>query len=157
MERERVGSAGKVELMKRFMRTFVGNGFYLIIREGERHLIVNSIGIVQKTDESCPIKEVPVGDFFFRLLARDEDDLEVSLLCNWSEQLIQNLLDNYALAKRAGFREIMLCKGSLPDNSNSWFIVWGNKLERAIKPVVNGKEAPFQTNRQVSVSLPYIS
>ena len=157
MERERVGSAGKVELMKRFMRTFVGNGFYLIIREGERYLIVNSIGIVQKTDESCPIKEVPVGDFFFRLLARDEDDLEVSLLCNWSEQLIQNLLDNYALAKREGFREIMLCKGPLPGNSNSWFIVWGDELERAIKPKVNGKEAPFQTNKQVSVSLPYIS
>ena len=157
MRRERVGSAGKVELMKRFMRTFVGNGFYLIIQEGERYLIVNSIGIIQKTDESCPIKEVPVGDFFFHLLARDENDLEVSLLCNWSEQLIQNLLDNYALAKRAGFREIMLCKGPLPGNSNSWFIVWGNELERAIKPKVNRKEAPFQTNKQVSVSLPYIS
>ena len=157
MERESVSSAGKVELMKRFMRTFVGNGFYLIIREGERYLIVNSIGIIQKTDESCPIKEVPVGDFFFRLLARDEDDLEVSLLCNWSEQLIQNLLDNYALAKRAGFREIMLCRGLLPGNPNSWFIVWGNELERAIRPKVNGKEAPFQTNKQVSVSLPYVS
>jgi hypothetical protein len=157
MERERAGSAGKIELMKRFMRTFVGNGFYLIIREGGRHLIVNSIGIVQKTDESCPIKEVPVGGFFFRLLARDEDDLEVSLLCNWSEQLIQNLLDNYALAKRAGFREIMLCRGPLLGDSNSWFILWGNELERVIKPKVNGKEAPFQTDKQFSVSLPYIS
>jgi len=156
MEREGVGSAGKVELMKRFMRTFVGNGFYLIIREGERDLIVYSIGIVQKTDESCPIKEVPVGDFFFRLLARDEDDLEVSLLCNWSEQLIQNLLDNYALAKRAGFREIMLCKGPSPGNSNSWFIVWGNELERGIKLSVNGEEVPFQTNKQ-AISLRYIS
>lgn len=156
MESERIGSAGKFELMKRFMKTFVGNGFYLIIREGERHLIVNSIGIVQKTDESCPVKEVPVGGFFFRLLARDENDLEVSFLCNWSEQLIKNLLENFALAKRAGFREIMLCKGQLPGDSKSWFIVWGGELEKAIKPMVNGKEAPFQTNKQVTVSLPYI-
>lgn len=157
MESERVCSAGKLELMKRFMKTFVGNGFYLIIQQGERYLIVNSIGIVQKTDESCPIKEVPVGDYFFRLLARDEDDLEISLLCNWSEQLIQNLLDNYALARSAEFRVILLYKGSSPSNSNSWFIVWGDQLERAIKLKVNGKEAPFQTGKQVFVSLPYVS
>jgi len=157
MESERVGLSGKLELMNRFMKTFVGNGFYIIIRQGERYLIVNSIGVVQKTDESCPIKEVPVGDYFFRLLARDEDDLEVSLLCNWSEQLIQNLLDNYALAKSAGFREILLYKDSSPSNPNSWFIVWGDQLERAIKPKVNGKEAPFQSDKQVFVSLPYIS
>jgi len=157
MELQRVGSDKKVELMKEFMRTFVGNGFYLIIRQGERYLIVNSIGIVQKTDESCPIKEVPVGDYFFRLLTRDEDDLEVSLLCNWSEQLIQNLLDNYALARSAEFRVILLYKGSSPSNPNSWFILWGDQLERAIKLKVNGKEAPFQTDNQVFVSLPYVS
>lgn len=142
----------KVELMKRFMRTFVGTGFYLIIREGERYLIVNSIGIVQKTDESCPIEEIPIGDFFFQFSARDENDAETSLLCNLSQELIQKLLDNYAFAKGAGFKVIMLCKDSLLSD-NDWFILWGDELERAIKPKVNGKEVQ---EKRTLTSLSYI-
>lgn len=149
-------SMAKIDIMKKFMNTFVGNKFYLIIQKKEKHLIVKSIQVVQKTDDTCPIKEIPVGDYFFHLLTSDEEGSEFSFLCNWSKQFIQSLLNNYSLARKTGFSEIEICKNPLPEASN-WLIIWGNELETKIRPKINGKEITFNTNRKNSVTLQYIS
>lgn len=123
----------KIELMKNFMNTFVGNDFHLIIKEGESHFIVDTIEVIQKIDDSCPVKEVPVGDCFLRLWVRDENGREASILCVWSEQLIQNLLDHYVFAKEAGCKEIMMLRN--PNDPENWILVWGNGLEKSVRKI----------------------
>lgn len=59
--------------MKRFMSTFVGKDLHLVIKDGG-YLLVHTIQIIQKTDETCPLQEVTIGDYFLRLLIRDEND-----------------------------------------------------------------------------------
>ena len=120
---------GKIDLMKQFMNTFVGNGFHLIIKDGEGCFLVHTVEIIQKIDDSCPVKEIQVGDYFLRLLVRDEKDREASILCNWSEQLLQDLLDQHTHAKEAGYKEIAMLKAP-PNNSNNWFLTWGSGSKR---------------------------
>ena len=112
--------------MKKFMNTFVGNGFHLIIKEDENCFLVHTIEIIQKIGNSCPVKEVPVGDHFLRLLVRDEKDREASILCNWSEQLLQNLLDQHVHAKEAGYNKIVMLR-ALPNDPNNWHLAWGGR------------------------------
>jgi hypothetical protein len=122
---------GKIDLMKQFMNTFVGNGFHLIIKDDESRFLVHTIEIIQKIDDSCPVEEIPVGDYFLRLLVRDEKDREASILCNWSEQLLQDLLDQHTNAEEAGYKEIAMLKAS-PNNSNNWFLAWGSGPESKV-------------------------
>lgn len=115
----------KIDLMNKFMNTFVGNGFHLIIKDGQNCLLVHTIEIIQKIDNSCPVKEIRVGDHFLRLLVRDEKDREASILCNWNEQLLQNLLNQSIHAKEAGYKKIVMLKAS-PNDSNNWLLTWGD-------------------------------
>ena len=152
------GAKAKLALMEKFMKTFVGNGFYLILHQDEKYLIVNSIGIIEKTDESCPLKDVPIGGFFFQMVARNEEDQEASILCNWSEEFIQNLLENYSLAKNAGCKEILLRKDLLSGDSNTLSIMWGNEIDRTLKPVsvdVDGSSLVSE-NCDAAIPLSYI-
>jgi hypothetical protein len=114
----------KLELMKQFMSTFVGNGFNLIIKDKNR-LHIHTIEIFQKTDDTCPLKEIPVGDYFLRLSARDENNRETSILCSWSEQLIKNLLEHATYAREAGYKAITMIRSPL--NQNNWLLIWGDK------------------------------
>lgn len=114
----------KIDLMKKFMNTFVGNGFHLIIKNDENCFLVHTIEIIQKIGDSCPVKEVPVGDHFLRLSVRDEKDREASILCNWNEQLLQNLLDQHVHAKEAGYDKIVMLRAS-PNDPNNWLLAWG--------------------------------
>jgi len=116
---------GKIDLMKKFMNVFVGNGFRFIIKDDENCFLVHTIEIIQKIDDSCPVKEIPVGDYFFRLLATDENNGEASILCNWSEQLLQNLLDQHLHAKEAGCNKIVMFRAS-PNDPNNWLLAWGD-------------------------------
>lgn len=112
----------KQDLMQKFMNSYVGKGVHLTIRDGGSRFRVHTIQIMEKMDNSCPIKELKVGDYFFRLLARDENNTEAAILCNWDEQLLQNLLENYTNAKDAGSKEVTMVKGG--SSPNNWFVAW---------------------------------
>ena len=115
-----------LDLMKDFASTFVGDDFYLIIKSGEIGVIVHTIEIIQKTDDTCQIKEIPIGDYFFRILAVDVNNRQAYILCNWSEQLIQNLLTQRVRAKEAGFNRIIMTRESQND-ANNWALMWGDR------------------------------
>lgn len=119
----------KLNLMKKFMETFVGNGFNLVVKDGN-YFRVYKIEIFQKTDESCPLKGVPVGDYFLRLWVRDEDGRNATILCDWSEQLIQSMLEHAAYAKEAGYNILMMQRA--PQNLDGWILMWGDKLQKRI-------------------------
>jgi len=117
----------KLELMEKFMKTFVGNGFHLIIREEENSLLVHTIEIMQKVSETCPIKDISVGDYFLHLVATDLHGAEASIACNWSQELLQNLLKNYTLAKEAGQKKIAMFRNPMTNNTDDWLLTWGNR------------------------------
>ena len=125
----------KKNLMKKFMNTYVGNGIHLTIRDGRNHYAVHTIQIIEKTDESCPIKQLRIGDYFLRLLMRDENNNEAAMLCNWSEQLLQNLLENYTHAKEAGCTKITMLKGY--PNPDNWLLLWKPEYHEKPTPYIN--------------------
>ncbi len=116
----------KIDMMKDFASTFVGDDFYLIIKSDNTNVLVHTIEIIQKTDDTCQIKDIPIGDYFFRILAVDADNRQAYILCNWSEQLLQNLLTQRIRAKEAGFNKIIMVRES-PNNSDNWVLMWGDK------------------------------
>ncbi|MEM2522937.1 MAG: hypothetical protein QXW82_07300 [Candidatus Bathyarchaeia archaeon] len=120
----------KLDLMKKFMETFVGNGLSLIVKDGN-YFHVYSIEIFQKMDETCPLKGVSVGDYFLRLWVKDENGREAAILCDWSEQLIQSLLEHAAYAKEAGYNVLMMQRA--PQNLGGWIILWGDKIQNLTK------------------------
>lgn len=107
----------KLELMKKFSSTFVGNGFHLVIREDKNSFLVHTIEIMQKTDETCPVKRIAVGDYFFHLVASNRNDEEASIVCDWSQELLQNLLETYTSAKEAGQTHIEMIRNPMTDGS----------------------------------------
>jgi hypothetical protein len=113
----------KLELMKDFAGTFVGDDFYLIIRTENTSVLVHTIEIIQKTDETCQIKDIPIGEYFFRILAVDINNRQAYILCNWSEKLLQNLLTQRLRAKEAGFNKIVMEKQS--PHTHNWILMWG--------------------------------
>jgi hypothetical protein len=119
----------KLELMQQFMNTFVGKDFHLLIKERQSTLRVHTIEIMQKTDNTCPIKEIPIGDYFLHLIATNQQGNEASMACNWTEELMQNLLDNYKEAKDADFSHITMYRDPISNDPNKWLLVWGNNNE----------------------------
>jgi hypothetical protein len=119
----------KLELMQEFMNTFVGKDFHLLIKEKEDTLQVHTIEIMQKTDETCPVKEISVGDYFLHLIASNQRGNEASVVCDWTEELLQNLLDNYEKAKGVDFSYIKMFKDPVSNDPNRWLLVWGNNNE----------------------------
>jgi len=116
----------KLELMQQFMNTFVGKNFRLLIKEREGTFRVHTIEIMQKTDDTCPIKEIPIGDYFLHLVATDQKGNDASIVCNWTEELLQNMLDNYKEAKDADFSHITMYREPFSSDPNKWLLVWGN-------------------------------
>lgn len=112
----------KLELMKKFMNTFVGNGFQLTIREKGNSFLVHTIEIIQKVDETCPVKDIQVGDYFLHLIVTDQHGMEAAMVCNWSQELLQNLLENRKLAKEAGQTQI-----AMVNIQNSWMLTSGSR------------------------------
>jgi hypothetical protein len=113
----------KLDLMKQFMNTFVGKGFHLVIKDKNK-FYVHTIEIFQKIDDSCPLKNIPLGDYFLRLSVRDENDRDVFILCSWSEQLLQNLLEHAVHAKEAGYDAITMVRSPL--ETDGWLLMWGD-------------------------------
>jgi len=124
----------KLELMKKFSSTFVGNGFHLVIRENGNSFLVHTVEIMEKIDETCPVKGIPVGDYFFRLVAENQHGKEASIVCDWSQELLQNLLENYKSAKEAGQTHIEMFRNPMTNDPNSWMLKW-RSLEEQSKPM----------------------
>jgi hypothetical protein len=120
----------KLELMEKFMSAFVGNGFHLTIRERGNNFLVHTIAVMQKADDTCPVKEIPIGDYFLHVIATDQHGKEASMVCNWSQELLQNLLENFKTAKEAGHSHITMIKNLVTNDPNNWMLVWGNGEEQ---------------------------
>jgi hypothetical protein len=122
----------KLELMQQFMSTFVGNNFHLLIREKEATFKVHTIEVIQKTDDTCPVKEIPIGDYFLHLITTNQHGNDASIVCNWTEELLQNLLNTYKEVKDAHFSQITMYRDPFSSDPNKWLLVWGSdKLELA--------------------------
>jgi hypothetical protein len=118
----------KIDLLQQFTNTFVGNNFHLIIKEKGATFQVHTIEIIQKTDNTCPVKEIPVGDYFLHLIATNQYGNNASLLCNWTEELLQSLLGAYKEAKDADFSHITMCRDTLSGEPEKWLLLWGKNL-----------------------------
>jgi hypothetical protein len=116
----------KLTLMKKFMKEFAGKGFHLIIKEKEANFRVHTIEVMQKTDDSCPVEHLPIGDYFLHLLATDPQGDEASIVCDWSDDLLKNLLSNYKDAKDADCSEVMMFRDPISKDPNRWMLTWGN-------------------------------
>jgi hypothetical protein len=99
---------------------------HLQIKEKDGTFKVHTIEIMQKTDDKCPVKEIPVGDYFLHLLATSQQGNEASLVCNWNEELLQNLVDGYKDAKDADFSNITMYRDPISSDANKWLLIWGN-------------------------------
>jgi hypothetical protein len=116
--------------MKQFMQSFVGKGFHLLIKEKDGTFQVHTIEIMQKTDDTCPVKEIPIGDYFLRLIATSQEGSEAAIVCNWTEELLQDLMNNYKDAKDADFSHITMCRDSISNDANKWLLILGNNHEQ---------------------------
>jgi hypothetical protein len=112
--------------MKKFMQNFVGKGVHLVIKEKEGNFRVHTIEIMQKTDESCPVKDISVGDYFLHLVAVNRQGSEASIVCNWSDDLLKSLMANYKEVKDAECSQITMFRDPSGDE-NKWLLTWGNQ------------------------------
>ena len=119
----------KLTLMKRFMKNFVGKNFHLIIKDKDGTFKVHTIEIMQKTDETCPVKDITVGDYFLHLLATNPQGNEASIVCNWTDELLRNLMTNYKDAKDADYSQITMFKDPSSEDTNKWFLTWGDETK----------------------------
>ena len=108
------------------MKNFVGKGFHLLIREKDGLFQVHTIEIMQKTDDTCPVKEIPVGDYFLHLVGTNQEGSDASIVCSWTEELLQNLMNSYQDAKDADFSDITMCRDPISNDENKWLVIWGN-------------------------------
>jgi hypothetical protein len=117
----------KLTLMKKFMQNYVGKGIHLIIKEKEGNLKVHTIEIMQKTDETCPVKNISVGDYFLHLVAINPQGGEASIVCDWSDDLLKSLIANYREIKDAECTHITMFKDPSSCDANKWLLTWGNE------------------------------
>jgi hypothetical protein len=111
--------------MKQFMKNYVGKGLHLVIKEKDGTFKVHTIEIMQKTDDTCPVKEIPVGDYFLHLVATNSEGEEASIVCNWTDELLRNLMKNYRDAKDANSSQITMYRDPLSNDPNQWLLAWG--------------------------------
>jgi hypothetical protein len=116
----------KLTLMKQFMKNFVGKNFHLIIKDIDGNFKVHTIEIMQKTDDSCPVKDIMIGDYFLHLRATNPQGKEASIVCNWTDELLKNLMNNYKDAKDANYSQITMFRNPQPEDANQWLLSWGD-------------------------------
>jgi hypothetical protein len=136
----------KLTLMKRFMKRFAGKSVHLVIKEKEGSFKVHTIEIMQKTDDSCPVENLPIGDYFLHLLATGPHGNEASIVCDWSDDLLKSLLSNYKDAEDAECPEVMMFQDPISKDTNRWMLAWGNKesVQNCLHPVAPKKKDPIR-------------
>lgn len=125
----------KITLMRRFMNNFVGKGVNLVIKEKDGTFFVHTIEIMQKTDDTCPVKEIAVGDYFLHLLAENPSGREASIVCNWTDELLKNLMTNYKDARDANCSQITMYRDPQSADPNRWLLSWGTEIDEKIDPI----------------------
>ncbi len=123
----------KLTLMKKFMNDFVGKGLHLTIQEKEGSFNVHTIEIMQKTDDDCPVEDLPIGDYFLHLVARNPQGSEASIVCDWSDDLLKSLLSNYKEIKDAQYSQVTMFRDPLSKKSNKWLLTWANEKRKPKK------------------------
>ncbi len=127
------------------MKHFVGKGFHLVIKEKEANLKVHTIRIMQKTDDTCPVEGLPIGDYFLHLLATDPKGEEASIVCDWSDDLLKSLLSSYQDAKENNCSEVMMFQDPISKDPNKWMLAWGNgPSEQKYTQVTTKKKDPIR-------------
>ncbi len=121
----------KIKLMQQFMTNFVGKGVRLLIKERDGTFQVHTIEIMQKTDDTCPVKDIRIGDYFLHLVATNKEGGEASIVCDWSEELLQNLMDGYEGARGTDFSHVTMCRDPVSNDANKWLLLWGNDPQQA--------------------------
>lgn len=116
------------------MYTFVGNGLHLIIKDQDDSFLIHTIEVMQKADETCIVKEIPIGDYFLHLRAVNKHGEEMSMICNWSPEFLQSLLESSKIAKEAGCSSIIMFRDQ---KTNNWMIVFGRLNGHSEKPQVS--------------------
>ena len=119
----------KLKLMQQFMKNFVGKSMRLLIKEKDGTFQVHTIEIMQKTDNTCPVRDIPVGDYFLHLVATNQEGNEASIVCDWTEELLQNLMDGYEGAENTEFSKVTMCRDPASNDANKWLLIWGNDPE----------------------------
>lgn len=132
--------------MKKFMKEFVGKGFHLVIKEKEGSFKVHTIEIMQKTNGTCPVEDLPIGDYFLHLLATNPQGNEASIVCEWSDDLLKSLLSNYKNAKNAECSEVMMFQDPTSKDPNRWMLAWdnGQSVQNAPSKVAPKKKDPIR-------------
>jgi len=119
----------KLSLLKTFMKNYVGKGFHLIIKENNDSFKVHTIEIMQKTDDSCPVTNMPIGDYFLHLVATNPAGKEASIVCDWSDDLLKSLLSSYKDIQDAHYSQVTMLRDPLSNDPNKWLLLWGNNNE----------------------------
>jgi hypothetical protein len=133
----------KLALMKKFMTNFVGKGIHLVIKEKDGAFMVHTIEIMQKTDDTCPVKEIPIGEYFLHLEATNAEGNEASIVCNWTDELLKNLIANYKDAKDADISKITMLRDPMSNDSNRWLLTWGNEVREDPNMATDEKKDPI--------------
>ena len=108
------------------MKNYVGKNIHLVIKDDDGAFKVHTIEIMQKTDDTCPVKDISVGDYFLRLIATSAAGDEASIVCNWTDELLKNLVANYKDAKDANYTHITMFRDPQSHDPNSWLLSWGD-------------------------------
>jgi hypothetical protein len=108
------------------MQNYVGKGFHLIIQENHDKYKVHTIEIMQKVDETCPVKDIQIGEYFLHLVATTPRGNEASIVCNWSDDLLKSLMANYKEARDAQYSHVTMFHDPLSEDPNRWLLAWGS-------------------------------
>ena len=82
------------------------------------------------------VKDISIGDYFLHLVATNPQGNEASIVCNWTDELLKDLMANYKDSKDADFSQITMLKDPLSNESNKWLLTWGdNKEEQKNDPI----------------------
>jgi hypothetical protein len=82
---------------------------------------------MQKTDETCPVEDISIGEYFLHLVATNPQGNEASIVCNWSDDLLKSLMANYKEVKDAECSQITMFRDPASDDANKWLLTWGNE------------------------------
>ncbi len=62
-------------------------------------------------------------------LATNPQGNEASIVCNWTDELLRNLMTNYKDAKDANYTHMTMFKDPQSSDSNRWLLTWGDDIK----------------------------
>ena len=59
--------------------------------------------------------------------ATSHEGNDAAIICNWTEGLLQDLMNTYKDARDADFSHITMCRDTITNDPNRWLLIWGNE------------------------------